>query len=146
METHHIVPRCVGGLDVPENTIELSARAHAIISVLQSDHYNRPCVHRRQIKYLPPELLERGKYWLSVMGRMANAARVRTERTTETRQKMSESALRPEAQPPHKKAAQSKAVSETNAKKQPCPHCGKLMNIGNLTQHIRRQTCLKTQG
>ena len=64
----------------------------------------------------------------------------------ETRQKMSDSALKPSAQPPHKKAAQSKAVSETNAKRQPCPHCGKLMNIGNLTQHIRRQTCLKTLG
>ncbi len=66
--------------------------------------------------------------------------------TDSTILKMRESALRPEAQPPHKKAAQSKAVSETNAKKQPCPHCGKLMNIGNLTQHIRRQTCLKTLG
>ncbi len=66
--------------------------------------------------------------------------------TDSTILKMSESALRPEAQPPHKKAAQSKAVSETNAKKQPCPHCGKLMNIGNLTQHLRRRTCLKNQG
>ena len=60
----------------------------------------------------------------------------------ETRKKMSESALKPEAQPAHKKKAQSDAVTATNSKQQPCPHCGKLMNIGNLTQHIRRQTCL----
>jgi hypothetical protein len=58
-----------------------------------------------------------------------------------TKLKMSESALRPEAQPEHKKQAQSRAVSETNKKLQPCPDCGKLMNVGNLTQHIRRQTC-----
>ena len=58
-----------------------------------------------------------------------------------TKLKMSESALRPEAQPEHKKQAQSKAVTATNSKLQPCPDCGKLMNVGNLTQHIRRQTC-----
>jgi hypothetical protein len=58
-----------------------------------------------------------------------------------TRAKMSESALKPGANPPHKKAAQSRAVTDTNNKKQPCPTCGKLMNIGNLTQHIRRAKC-----
>ena len=141
MEEHHIVPKCMGGEDTPDNIIKLSARAHAIISILQSDFYDRPCVHRRQIKYLPPELKERGKYWMSVMGKMANAARKTTARSKECRSKQRESALRPEAQPPHKKAAQSKAVTETNFKLQPCPDCGKLMNAGNLTQHIRRQTC-----
>jgi len=58
-----------------------------------------------------------------------------------TREKMSESALKPGAQPPHKKAAQSRAVSETNSKKQPCPQCGMLMNIGNLTKHIKGTRC-----
>ena len=32
-------------------------------------------------------------------------------------------------------------MKETNSKLQPCPDCGRLMNVGNLTQHIRRQTC-----
>ena len=58
-----------------------------------------------------------------------------------TKLKMSESAKRPEAQPAHKKAAQSKAASETNAKKQPCPQCGMLMNVGNLTKHLKGTRC-----
>ena len=58
-----------------------------------------------------------------------------------TKLKMSESAKSPSAQPQHKKEAQSKAVTATNSKLKPCPDCGKLMNSGNLTQHIRRQTC-----
>ena len=141
MEIHHIVPKCVGGLDVPENTIKLSARAHAIISVLQSDFYDRPCIHRRQVKYLPPELKDRAKYWMSVLGKIANAARVNTGRTKETREKMRESALRPEANPPHKKEAQSRSVTETNSKKLPCPQCGMLMNIGNLAKHVKGTRC-----
>ena len=59
----------------------------------------------------------------------------------ETREKMSESARKPGAQPPHKKAAQSRAVSETNSKKQPCPQCGMLMNVGNLAKHIKGTRC-----
>jgi len=59
----------------------------------------------------------------------------------ETRQKMSESAKKPGANPPHKKAAQSRAVSETNSKKQPCPQCGMLMNVGNLTKHLKGTRC-----
>ncbi len=65
----------------------------------------------------------------------------RNPHTEETKLKMSESAKRPEAQPAHKKAAQSRAVSETNAKKQPCPQCGMLMNVGNLTKHIKGTRC-----
>jgi hypothetical protein len=59
----------------------------------------------------------------------------------EVRQKMSESAKRPEAQPAHKKEAQSRAASATNAKKQPCPQCGMLMNVGNLTKHLKGTRC-----
>ena len=58
-----------------------------------------------------------------------------------TRQKMSESAKKPGSQPPHKKAAQSRAVSETNSKKSPCPQCGMLMNVGNLTKHLKGTRC-----
>jgi hypothetical protein len=66
--------------------------------------------------------------------------------TEETKQKQREAALKPEANPPHKKEAQSNSMAETNSKLQPCPDCGKMMNAGNLTQHIRRQICKKKQG
>ena len=60
---------------------------------------------------------------------------------SKTRQKMSESAKSAKAQPAHKKAAQSRAVSETNSKKSPCPQCGMLMNVGNLTKHLKGTRC-----
>ena len=63
------------------------------------------------------------------------------EHSDATKLKMSDSAKKPEAQPAHKKAAQSRAVSETNSKKQPCPQCGMLMNVGNLTKHIKGTRC-----
>ena len=141
MELHHIVPKCVGGEDKRSNMALLSPVAHAIISVYQCEHYQKCCFHRRQLKHLPEDLIPLAKYWLGEHGRMANASRKTTSRSEECRAKMREAALRPEAQPAHKKAAQSRAVSETNSKLQPCPDCGKLMNVGNLTQHIRRQTC-----
>jgi hypothetical protein len=141
MEVHHIIPQCVGGPDTRENTIVLSAVAHAIISVYQSEFYQRPCSHRRQIKYLPPELKELGKKWLSEAGRRGNAARKNTKRSDVCREKMRIAASRPEAQPAHKKEAQSRAVSETNSKKLPCPQCGMLMNIGNLTKHLKGTRC-----
>jgi hypothetical protein len=59
----------------------------------------------------------------------------------ETREKMSASAKSAKAQPTHKKEAQSRAASATNAKKQPCPQCGMLMNIGNLTKHLKGTRC-----
>jgi len=121
--------------------IILSPVAHAIISVYQSEFYQRPCIHRRQIKYLPLELQELGKQWVSVNARRANAARKNTARSEECRAKMRAAALRPEAQPAHKKEAQSRAVSATNAKKQPCPQCGMLMNPGNLAKHLKGTRC-----
>jgi hypothetical protein len=121
--------------------VVLSPVAHAIISVYQSEFYQRPCIHRRQIKHLPPELVELGKKWVSINARKANAARKNTARSEECRAKMRVAALRPEAQPTHKKEAQSRAVSATNAKKQPCPQCGLLMNVGNLTKHLKGTRC-----
>ena len=141
MEVHHIVPKCMGGSSSRSNLIILSSQAHAIMSVLQSDFYGRPCIHRRQLKYLPPELQERGEYWISRHAKAANAARKNTARSEECKAKQREAALRPEANPPHKKAAQSRAVSETNSKKQPCPQCGMLMNVGNLTKHLKGTRC-----
>jgi len=141
MELHHIVPRCEGGPDTRDNMIILSPVAHAIISVYQSEFYQRPCIHRRQVKHLPPELKELGEKWVSENAKRANASRKNTKRSDECRAKMRAAALRPEAQPAHKKAAQSRAVSETNAKKQPCPQCGMLMNVGNLTKHLKGTRC-----
>jgi hypothetical protein len=141
MELHHIVPRCVGGPNVRSNVIVLSSVAHAIISVYQSEFYSRPCVHRRQLKFLPPELVELGNKWVSENAKRANASRKTTARSEECKAKMRAAALRPEAQPAHKKAAQSRAVSETNSKKQPCPQCGMLMNVGNLAKHIKGTRC-----
>jgi hypothetical protein len=141
MEIHHIVPKCMGGEDSRSNLVILSPTAHAIISIYQSEFYGRPCFHRRQLKFLPPELWEKGEYWISQNAKVANAARKNTSRSEECRSKQRAAALRPEAQPPHKKAAQSKAITATNSKLKPCSDCGKLMNSGNLTQHIRRQTC-----
>jgi hypothetical protein len=71
----------------------------------------------------------------------AQKRRARSPHSDITKLKMSESALNPEAQPAHKKAAQSRAVSATNAKKQPCPQCGMLMNVGNLTKHLKGTRC-----
>ena len=68
----------------------------------------------------------------------ANAAITDRSRSEETRRKIGEGNRNPS---PEKRAALRKSLQQTNAKKQPCPHCGKLMNPGNLTQHIRRQTC-----
>ena len=53
----------MGGTDDPSNLISLSPRAHAIISVYQSEFYGRPCVHPRQYKYLPEELKPLAKMW-----------------------------------------------------------------------------------
>lgn len=141
MELHHIVPKCMGGEDKRSNLVMLSPVAHAIISVYQCEHYQKCCFHRRQLKYLPEELVPLARYWLREHGRMANAARKTTARSDACRERQRIAALKPGAQPPHKKAAQSRAVTDTNNKKQPCPTCGKLMNIGNLTQHIRRAKC-----
>jgi hypothetical protein len=52
----------------------------------------------------------------------------------ETKQKMRATALKDSAR-------RSKQLSAVVNTKEPCPHCGKLMNAGNLKQHLRAQTC-----
>ena len=59
--------------------------------------------------------------------------------TDETKKKQKKSALRTSAQ-------RAKVMRSVSSTKEPCPHCGKLMNSGNLTQHIRAKTCLKHLG
>ena len=60
----------MGGSDDPGNLVWLSPTAHAIMSVLQSEHYGRPCVHPGQLKFLPRGLVERGKYWVKECARL----------------------------------------------------------------------------
>ena len=71
----------------------------------------------------------------------AQKKRTRVPHSDVTKLRMRESAKSAKAQPAHKKAAQSRAVSETNSKKQPCPQCGMLMNVGNLAKHIKGTRC-----
>ena len=56
----------------------------------------------------------------------------------ETRRKIGEGNRNPS---PEKRKRQSEGVSKTNSKKQPCPQCGMLMNVGNLTKHIKGTRC-----
>jgi uncharacterized paraquat-inducible protein A len=56
----------------------------------------------------------------------------------ETRRKIGEGNRNPS---PEKRKRQSDGVSKTNAKKQPCPQCGMLMNVGNLTKHLKGTRC-----
>lgn len=46
-ETHHIVPLCVGGLDVPDNLVVLTAREHYIAhALLVKIYYNTEHIHK----------------------------------------------------------------------------------------------------
>ena len=136
-EKHHIVPKRFKG----KETILLSPRAHAIITVLQCRHYNYPLLHRRQLKYLPLELLGEAKYWMSRRGSLSNSMRVNTSRSGECRAKQSESHVEDWKTNLRRLEIVSSTMTETNKKLHECPTCGKLMNIGNLSQHIRRNNC-----
>ena len=63
------------------------------------------------------------------------------EHSNKTKVKMSASASRPEANPPHKKEAQRKAMRRTSLNKQPCPQCGMMLGPGNLTKHLKGTRC-----
>jgi len=73
------------------------------------------------------------------MAQKANAAIKDRSRSDTTRDKMRQSALRTSAK-------RSEVMSRVATTKEPCPHCGKLMNPGNLKQHLRAQTCKRKQG
>ena len=64
----------------------------------------------------------------------ANAAIKDRSRSKSTRSKMRESALKTSAQ-------RSEVLTKIANSKEPCPNCGKLMNPGNLKQHLRAKTC-----
>lgn len=73
-EQHHIIPRCMGGEDTSFNKVGLSPTAHAIISVYQSEHYQFCCLHRRQRKLLPKDLLPLADKWFLEQAKQANEA------------------------------------------------------------------------
>ncbi len=64
----------------------------------------------------------------------------------ETILKMSVSASRPEANPPHKKKAQAEACRKTALNKSPCPDCGMMLSPGNLAKHLKGTRCKGRKG
>lgn len=55
-ETHHIMPKCIGGLDVEENLVELTAREHFLC-------------HRLLIEIYPEEEKLKYSLWLMATGK-----------------------------------------------------------------------------
>jgi hypothetical protein len=94
-EKHHIVPICMGGDNSSENLIELSPTSHAIIGVLQSEHYGRMCFHRAQMPLLPPELLPIAEKWSRLQNQEARESaldRIRNQPDVKARWKSNLSA------------------------------------------------------
>lgn len=74
-------------------------------------------------------------------GSKANKSRKTTARSEECRRKMSESACKPSANPPHKKKAQAEACRKTALNKSPCPDCGMMLSPGNMVKHRNGKRC-----
>ncbi len=91
---------------------------------LLQEHVKDPlCYNKSSSNGAIPGVAQRGTGW---------------KHSEETRQKIGEGNRNPSAE---KRKRQSEGVSKTNAKKQPCPQCGMLMNVGNLTKHIKGTRC-----
>jgi len=58
-EKHHILPKCIGGLDVKENLVELTAREHFLC-------------HKLLCKIYPNEYKLWYALWLMVIGKQKN--------------------------------------------------------------------------
>ena len=83
------------------------------------------------------ELYFNSKYCYNIGSRYERTDKHRGWNHSEaTRKRMSESAKTTSIQ-------RSKVLSTVVNSKEPCPHCGKLMNPGNLKQHLRAMTCQK---
>ena len=59
----------------------------------------------------------------------------------EVRQKQSDSQRQNWEDNEERKALVRDQMKQTNSKKQPCPQCGMLMNVGNLAKHIKGTRC-----
>jgi len=91
---------------------------------LLQKHIGDPlCYNKSSSNGAMPGVSQRGEGW---------------KHSEETRQKIGEGNRNPSAE---KRKRQSEGVSRTNSKKQPCPQCGMLMNVGNLAKHIKGTRC-----
>jgi hypothetical protein len=72
------------------------------------------------------------------LAKRANAAIKNRSRSEETRRKIGEGNRNPSSE---KREALRQSLKTTNAKKSPCPQCGMLMNVGNLTKHLKGTRC-----
>ena len=98
---------------------------------LLQEHIKDPlCYNKSSSNGAIPGVSQRGEGW---------------KHSEETRRKIGEGNRNPSEE---KRKRQSEGVSKTNAKKQPCPCCGKLMNVGNLTRHLKspRNQCHQQVG
>ena len=81
------------------------------------------------------------KYLYNVGEGRGGGNKLGNRHSEDTIAKMSASASRPEANPPHKKEAQREAMRRTSLNKQPCPQCGMMLGPGNLAKHIKGTRC-----
>jgi len=58
-EKHHIMPKCIGGLDIKENLVELTAREHFLCHILLCKIY-------------PENLKLKQALWLMSIGKQKN--------------------------------------------------------------------------
>jgi hypothetical protein len=63
------------------------------------------------------------------------------EHKISTREKQSDSQRQNWEDNEGRKALVRDQMKKTNSKKQPCPQCGMLMNVGNLTKHLKGTRC-----
>jgi len=75
------------------------------------------------------------------IARAANLSRKTFTRSESCREKMSVKQAENWKDNDERRDINAAKMKDTNSKLRPCPDCGKLMNSGNLTQHVRRQTC-----
>lgn len=119
-EKHHIVPKCLGGLDTPENLVKLTARQHFIAHLLltkmskgkikyklYSAYSKMFCVSKDTKRYLPTsrfyeyskkllsESLKNDNpcHWEGVKEKMINNHWNKSEKADEVRQKISKSKI-----------------------------------------------------
>jgi hypothetical protein len=68
VEKHHIVPKCIGGLDVKENIVELTAREHFLCHMLLCEIYPQEIKDKMSLIYYQrdKDTLEKTKQAISL--------------------------------------------------------------------------------
>lgn len=135
-EKHHIIPRCLGGTDDPENLVRLSAREHFIAHVLLVKIYpeNRKLIHAASrmtySKKFNIKIDSKTYDWLrdlryktplpeEIRKKLSNANKGK-KHTEETKKKMSE---------------KLKGMIKKPFKKRLCPYCNKFYLPGNYGRY-----------